>query len=777
MVKRTLILIIALALFIGTSSSFGAYEWVLLDGELNIPRHALTGEALNGYVYAIGGIVSGGTAPSDSQNAVSRYDPATDSWTLVDSMPTARHSLSSAVIDGWIYAVGGHVVNSRSENQRYNGTSWESRASVYARSSPGVAAYNGELYVFGGNHYATMLSRFDIYNPTTDTWRYGGEIPVTGTPDGALTFDDNIYVYDQTDSGELWAYNPVADTWDTTSIPLMSVPHYCGEFQDVNGRIYAIGGVNGSSFSSSVESWAPGEESWRMEPSLNIARSNFASAVIGNDIYIFGGYNGGDLGSTEVLTLSEPPEEGPYICSIEPSSGAQGIDVTIKGFGFPANPWVNFGGIPRPVESWSENEVVVKVPPGKGVVDVYVTVMTGWPKSNPVKFTYKDPVINEIDPSSGRPGEKITIKGSDFGGPDPSPVIGDLFVKFGKSRARLITWIDKELVVEAPWDYGLGVTEEAILWLLKLIVSGWTGIPPEFLDPISDLIVELSDAGVEIREGEGTIVLGVYVENTVGRRSNTEGFTFYVPEIILALLRSPGELRVHDSQGNVTGLVDGEIKEEIAYSYCADNNVLIAYPSDSYTYEVVGTGYGPYGLSIISASDGEEITFEANEIPTSLGARHVYAVNWGALSAGDEGVVLNIDKNGDGSFEQMIIADNDLTSDEFALQTEVVIDFDPDTLNLQSKGKFVTVYIELPDDFDVSEIEISSLRLNELVPALPKPIEIGDYDSDGTNDLMVKFDLQELIEVLEPGEQIIDLTGRLWDGRPIAGFDFIRVIH
>jgi hypothetical protein len=42
---------------------------------------------------------------------------------------------------------------------------------------------------------------------------------------------------------------------------------------------------------------------------------------------------------------------------------------------------------------------------------------------------------------------------------------------------------------------------------------------------------------------------------------------------------------------------------------------------------------------------------------------------------------------------------------------------------------------------------------------------------------MVKFDLQELIAVLEQGEQIIDLTGRLWDGRPIAGFDFIRVIH
>jgi len=41
---------------------------------------------------------------------------------------------------------------------------------------------------------------------------------------------------------------------------------------------------------------------------------------------------------------------------------------------------------------------------------------------------------------------------------------------------------------------------------------------------------------------------------------------------------------------------------------------------------------------------------------------------------------------------------------------------------------------------------------------------------------MVKFDLQELIEVLELGEQVIDLTGRLSDGRRLAGFDIIRVL-
>ena len=279
-----------------------ASEWELLDGELNIPRIALTGEALNGYLYAIGG-----TAPphnvSDAQDAVSKYDPNSDSWTLDNSMFTARHSLSSAVIDGWIYAVGGHVSNSRSENERYNGTSWESKASVYARSGPGVAAYDGELYVFGGNCYGTKLSRFDVYDPDTNSWRQEGDMPAATEPWRATTLGDRIYVLagGNIDPKKVWCYNPVADTWDP-NVPHMNVSRSQCELQAVRGRIYAIGGNDGSGATASVESWTPGEASWRIEPSMNIARTQFASAVIGHDIYVFGGSGvGGALGSTEVL--------------------------------------------------------------------------------------------------------------------------------------------------------------------------------------------------------------------------------------------------------------------------------------------------------------------------------------------------------------------------------------------------------------------------------------------------------------------------------------------
>jgi hypothetical protein len=106
------------------------------------------------------------------------------------------------------------------------------------------------------------------------------------------------------------------------------------------------------------------------------------------------------------------------------------------------------------------------------------------------------------------------------------------------------------------------------------------------------------------------------------------------------------------------------------------------------------------------------------------------------------------------------------------------IDFNPDTLNLKSQGSVVTVYIyiELPPGYDVSQIDISSIKLNGTVPALDWPTEIGDYDGNGIPDLMVKFDRAAVQSVLTVGEQVqITITGEV-GGIAFEGQDTIRVI-
>jgi hypothetical protein len=67
------------------------------------------------------------------------------------------------------------------------------------------------------------------------------------------------------------------------------------------------------------------------------------------------------------------------------------------------------------------------------------------------------------------------------------------------------------------------------------------------------------------------------------------------------------------------------------------------------------------------------------------------------------------------------------------------IDIDPDTLNLKSKGSFITAYIELPEGFDVNLIDVCSVMLNETVFAELSPTAIGDYDTDGVPEALSRL--------------------------------------
>jgi len=107
------------------------------------------------------------------------------------------------------------------------------------------------------------------------------------------------------------------------------------------------------------------------------------------------------------------------------------------------------------------------------------------------------------------------------------------------------------------------------------------------------------------------------------------------------------------------------------------------------------------------------------------------------------------------------------------------VDFDPGTLNLKSKGRVVTVYIELPEGYDVSQIDVSSIWLNGTVSALAEPTEIGDYDGDGILDLMVKFDRAAVIGLFfgktVPSDYVMEVTGTA-AGIRFKGTATIRVI-
>jgi len=108
---------------------------------------------------------------------------------------------------------------------------------------------------------------------------------------------------------------------------------------------------------------------------------------------------------------------------------------------------------------------------------------------------------------------------------------------------------------------------------------------------------------------------------------------------------------------------------------------------------------------------------------------------------------------------------------------EAIIDFDPNTLNHKSKGKWVTVYIELPERYDVCDTDVGSIYLNNFISAALSPSEIDDIDKDGVEDLMVKFEREDVLYLLNQGENVeVIISGNLYDGTHFEGRDSIKVI-
>ena len=117
-------------------------------------------------------------------------------------------------------------------------------------------------------------------------------------------------------------------------------------------------------------------------------------------------------------------------------------------------------------------------------------------------------------------------------------------------------------------------------------------------------------------------------------------------------------------------------------------------------------------------------------------------------------------------------------------ETSVSVDIDPDTLNLEMYGMWITVYIGPPDGYGVGDIDISTVKLEGL-PLL----ELWDVQDDK---LMMKFNADDVIPIIwlkishmgvpmqimpydsDPVE--LTVTGKLRDGTSFKGSDEIRVI-
>jgi hypothetical protein len=119
-------------------------------------RNFLSTAVVDGKIYAIGGAL----ASKAMLSTVEVYDPATDTWTTKTPMPTARIGHTSTVVDGKIYVIGG-------------GTHTPSRG----------------------------FSVVEVYDPATDTWTTQADMPAPICWHSTGMVDGKIYVFGGSPSG------------------------------------------------------------------------------------------------------------------------------------------------------------------------------------------------------------------------------------------------------------------------------------------------------------------------------------------------------------------------------------------------------------------------------------------------------------------------------------------------------------------------------------------------------------------------------------------------
>jgi N-acetylneuraminic acid mutarotase len=114
-------------------------------------REHLTSAVVNGKLYVIGGRTAGMVANVDANEV---YDPVVDKWNILESMPSKRGGLTSAAANETIYVFGGEEPSSTfNDNEKYNPktNTWTSDTPMpTARHGLAAVAIDDKIYVIGG---------------------------------------------------------------------------------------------------------------------------------------------------------------------------------------------------------------------------------------------------------------------------------------------------------------------------------------------------------------------------------------------------------------------------------------------------------------------------------------------------------------------------------------------------------------------------------------------------------------------------------------------------
>jgi len=267
-------------------------------------RGGLSACAVNGKIYAIGGVIWDDAGNQKSISTVEEYDPKTDTWTKKSDISTSRFFFAICEVNKKIYVIGG--LNTADGNfkdlqtvEEYDPDldKWTQKTDMpTSRYWLSASAVNGKIYAIGGLTVNMVpLSTVEEYDPVKDKWTKKADLPIPIHTLSTNAVNNKIYGIGGVNIGVLlstvYEYDPLLDSWTRKADMPTARTRACSSA--VNGKIYAIGGYdrNRDIDLTSVEEYDPATDKWTKKTDMPKPAEDHACSAVDGRIYVIGGSN------------------------------------------------------------------------------------------------------------------------------------------------------------------------------------------------------------------------------------------------------------------------------------------------------------------------------------------------------------------------------------------------------------------------------------------------------------------------------------------------------
>lgn len=259
-----------------------------------------------GKVYAVGGY--------DTLRSVDVYDTAANTWAAGPALLSGTDNVAVMEAGGRIHAIGGEARTAHQLLDPALGTWAAAPSSPAIRFASAAAVLGGRLHLVGGWNYSNTASNsvatHDVYDPVTGTWSSAAPLATRRNAAAAAVLDGKLYVIggrapgiratDQSSLASVEVYDPATDTWRAG--PDLPAARSGAAAVVVGGRLYLLGGESTSGgVRDTVHRLDPATGTWAELPRMPYAAHGLGAVVVGGAIVVMGGFSGpSDAVGTEV---------------------------------------------------------------------------------------------------------------------------------------------------------------------------------------------------------------------------------------------------------------------------------------------------------------------------------------------------------------------------------------------------------------------------------------------------------------------------------------------